>query len=76
MRCTDTHSRNLASNERRSSRSVLLIVPVLRGNDDTVVADVVAFVADDENLGSSDATKCLITVGIAKSDNCCGQPCM
>jgi hypothetical protein len=76
MRCTIMYSCNLASNECSSSRSILLIVPVLSGNDDTVVADVIAFVADDEDLGGSDATKGLITVGIPESDNCYGQPCM
>ena len=76
MHCTIMYSRNLASNECSSSGSILLVVPVLSGNDDTVVADVVAFVADDEDLGGSDATKGLITVGVTKSDNCCGQSCM
>lgn len=76
MHCTIMYSCNLASNESSSSGSILLVVPVLSGNDNTVVADVVAFVADDEDLGSSDATKGLITVGITESDNCCGQSCM
>ena len=70
------YSCNLTSNESSSSGSILLVVPVLRGNDDTVVADVIAVMADDENLGGSDATKALITVGITESDNCCGQSCM
>ena len=76
MHCSIMYSRNLASNECSSSGSILLVVPVLSGNDDTVVADVVAVVADDEDLGGSDAAKGLVTVGITESDNCCDQSCM
>jgi hypothetical protein len=60
---------NLAGNKSSSSRSVSLIVPVLGSNDDTVVADVVALMADDENLGGSDAAKGLIAVSITESDD-------
>ena len=42
---------------------------MLRGDDDTVIADVVALVADDEDLGGCNNTKSLITVSIAKCDN-------
>lgn len=69
------HLCNLAGNERSSSRSVDLIVPVLSRDDDAVVADVVADVADDENLGRSDASEALVAVSIAKGDNYQSQLC-
>ena len=69
MRCTDTHSRNLASNECSSSGSILLVVPVLSGDDDTIVADVVAFVADDEDLGGSDGAEGLAALWVAEDDD-------
>lgn len=43
---------------------------MLGSDNDAVVADVVTSVADDENLGGSDTAEGLVTVGIAKCDNC------
>lgn len=48
---------NLAGNKGSSSRSVDLVVSVLGSDDNTVIADVVALMADDENLGGSDTAK-------------------
>lgn len=60
---------NLGSDKRSSSRGIDLVVPVLRSNDDAIVADVVTLMADDENLGGSNAAEALIAVGITKSNN-------
>ena len=41
-----------------------------RSDDDTVVADVIAGVAEDLDLGCGDDTEGLVAVCVAKSDNC------
>jgi len=64
---------NLTSDKGGSGRSIDLIVPVLRSDDDSIVADVVTLVADDENLGGSDAAEGLVAVCIAECYNCQGQ---
>jgi hypothetical protein len=68
----DVHS-NLPRNKGRGGGSIDLVVPVLRRDDDAVVADVVALVADDEDLGGGDAAKGLVAVCIAECYNCQGQ---
>ena len=60
---------NASSNKRSSSRSVHLVVPVLGSNNNTVVANVVALVANDENLGGGNGAKSLVTVSIAECYN-------
>lgn len=60
---------NASSNKGRSSRSVLLVVPVGSCNDDAVVADVVAFVTNDEDLGRRNTAEALITVCITECYN-------
>ena len=40
----------MRNNKLSSSRSINLVISVLRSNDDTIVADVVARVADNEDL--------------------------
>lgn len=64
----DVHS-NLARNKGSGGGSIDLIVPVLRRDGDAVVADVVALVADDEDLGGGDAAKGLVAVCIAECYN-------
>jgi len=60
---------NASGDESGSSRSIDLVVPVLRGDDDTIVADVVTSMANNENLASSNRAKGLITVSIAECYN-------
>lgn len=67
------HSGDLAGNECSSSRSINLVVPVLGSNDDSVIADVVTLVANDEDLGGSDASEALVAISITKSDDCQDQ---
>jgi hypothetical protein len=65
-----THPRlNSCSDERSRSGSIHLVVPVLIGNDDAVLADVISGVADDQDLGRSDRSERLVTVGVTKSHN-------
>ena len=64
-----THRLNAGCNKRSSGWGVVLVVPVLRGDDDTVVADVIALVADNEDLRGRNDTKSLIAVSIAKCYN-------
>lgn len=59
-----------ASNKSGGSGSVLLVVPVRRSDDDSVVADVVAVVAENLDLGSGDDTESLVAVCIAKGNDC------
>lgn len=61
---------NLAGNKISSPGSIDLIVPVLGGDDNAVVADVVTLVADDEHFGGSYAAEALVAVGITKGDDC------
>ena len=60
---------NTCGNESRSRRSIDLVVPVLGGDDNTVVADVITLMADDENLVCGNRAKGLVTVGIAECYN-------
>jgi hypothetical protein len=60
---------NEASNESSGSGSVLLVIPVRRSDDDSIVADVVALVADDLDLGGGDQTESLVTVCVAKGND-------
>jgi hypothetical protein len=60
---------NLGDDKRRSSRGIHLVVPVLGGDDDTVVTDVVAGVADDEDLGRGDDTECLVPISVSESND-------
>jgi hypothetical protein len=60
---------DLGDNERRRSRGIHLVVPVLGGDDDTVVADVVAGVANDEDLGCGNDTECLVPISVTESND-------
>jgi len=64
---------NPGSNKRSSGRSIDLVVPVLRGDDDSIIADVVALMADNEDLGGSDEAEALVAIGITKGDDCRSQ---
>lgn len=68
-----TRLSNLTSDESSSSGGVDLVVPVLSSDDNAVVADVVALVADDENLGGCNTAERLVAVGIAKGNDCEGS---
>jgi hypothetical protein len=59
-----------ASNESSGSGSVLLVVPVCGSDDDSVVTDVVTVVANDLDLGCGNHTESLVTVGVAKGNDC------
>jgi hypothetical protein len=60
---------DLGSNKRSSTRRINLVVPVLRSNYDTVVADVVAVVADDEDFARGNGSERLVAVRVAKGNN-------
>jgi hypothetical protein len=57
------------SDEGSCGRSINLVVPVLRSDNDAVVTDVITLVADDEDLGRSNEAECLITISIAECYN-------
>jgi hypothetical protein len=61
---------NLGRNERSSTRRIYLVVPVLRSNYNTVLADVVSLVANNQDFARRNASERLVLVGIAKGDNC------
>jgi hypothetical protein len=60
---------NLCGNERSSTWRVHLVVAVLRGNVDAILANVITRVANDQSLARSNATERLVLVGVAKGDN-------
>lgn len=60
---------NTSGNKRSRLGSILLIVGVLGSDNDAVVANVVALVADDESLGGGNNAKRLVAVRIAECHN-------
>lgn len=60
------HDLNPCSNKCSRSRSVLLVVQVLRGNRDTIVTDVVSSVANNKNLGSRNRSESLVPISITE----------
>jgi hypothetical protein len=60
---------NLRSNKRSRSRRIHLVVPVLSSDNNTVITDVIAVMADDLDLRSSDRAKRLVTVGVTESNH-------
>lgn len=70
--CAGSRSRlrNLTNNKVGSPGRIDLVVPVLGSDDDAIVANVVALVADDEGLGHSNQTEGLVAVGVTESNNC------
>ena len=57
------------SNERSSSRRIHFIVPVFRSDNDSIVANVVSGVANDEYLGCSNEAESLVTICVSESNN-------
>jgi hypothetical protein len=61
---------NLGRNKRSSTRRIYLVVSVLSGNYNTVLADVVSLVANNQDFARRNASERLVLVGIAKGNNC------
>lgn len=57
------------NHKRSSSWGIKFIVPVLIGDNDTVVTNVIASVADDEDFGGSNGAKTLVPIWISESNN-------
>ncbi|KAH9880920.1 hypothetical protein IAQ61_001214 [Plenodomus lingam] len=60
---------NTGGHEFRSRGSIALVVPVVSGDDDAVVADVVAIVTDDEDLGGGNGAEALVLIWVSECDD-------
>ena len=70
---TNVRLRDLPSNERRRSPSIILIVQVRSSDRSTALTDVVACVADSKGLGGRDGAERLSALRVAEDNNCKGS---
>jgi len=63
------NSLDLAGNKGGTGADILLVVGVLRGDDGGAIADLVARVADDLDLGGGDGADGVAVVRVAKDED-------
>ncbi len=63
---------NPRGNESSRSTSILLVVQVCGGDGAAALADVVAGVADSQDLGAGDGAEGLTALWVTEDDDCMG----